>query len=107
MTSDTEARYDANTWTMEAAVQGSLELGWAQVEPSLGFRLVTTQQPEFTETGEHGLRAPGAAHRPQDVEVAGAGEDRPRACATAPMGRGCCAWAMQWNCTSTATPKNG
>ncbi len=65
LTSDTEARYDANTWTMEAAVQGSVELGWAQVEPSLGFRLVTTQQPEFTETGEHGLQVQSGTYRSQ------------------------------------------
>lgn len=64
-TSPAEAHYDANTWTMEAALQRPLELGGVQVEPSLGFRLVTTRQPEFTETGDHGLQVRSATHRSQ------------------------------------------
>src|SRR5690606_16827664 len=46
-------RYEATTWAVEGEVGHRSRWGSVQVEPSLGYRTVTTRQPEFTEIGEH------------------------------------------------------
>lgn len=77
-TSTATARYPAATWAVEAHVRlvpvrdgvpveadGAAGTRRLRVEPGLGFRLVTVQQPGFTEDGEHGLEIREAAFRSQ------------------------------------------